>query len=528
MTHSDFDIHNVVAEHLSECKTHIDLESYDNALAEVKKAKSADTNNIYLLALEKQLRVLSGLDGSEPSGASQKADITKKLPEIIRCAIDNARNRDNMKKSGTEAKPAPPKKAPGPPPMSDRDIALQKRKDQFIQRAEDYLNKQEYQRALDEVRRIFVIDPNYSVAKKLEAKIERMIEEHTQEPVAESPVMPIHGGAGKSHQGVAGEHLKDSGKPSFRDRRKTALGQTGDEEDRESKLIMGLSMPVFAAAAVAVLVVVGVLVFFVLPSDSGKETGIASADTGGRTAQGVTESQIVEPEREEGLNEGQSVEGITGENVSATDGSAGESPPRTAQTPAERRAAERAERERLAAERAEQERIAAEQAEQERLAAERTEQERLTAERAEADRLAAAQAEQERIAAERAETERLAAERAEAERAALAAAAAEPQFFEVAEQMPEPVGGLAAILSNVQYPQRAIRAGIEGTVYIQAYIDSRGVVQSTEVVRGIGGGCDEAAARAVESVRFSPGMQRGTPVDVRMMIPVNFSLRDTQ
>lgn len=98
-------------------------------------------------------------------------------------------------------------------------------------------------------------------------------------------------------------------------------------------------------------------------------------------------------------------------------------------------------------------------------------------------------------------------------------------YFVAVEQMPEIIGGIQAIAQHLQYPELARRAGVEGTVYVLAFVDREGIVRHTEIARGIGAGCDEAAAEAVMKVRFKPGMQRGQPVNVRVMVPVRFSLR---
>lgn len=100
----------------------------------------------------------------------------------------------------------------------------------------------------------------------------------------------------------------------------------------------------------------------------------------------------------------------------------------------------------------------------------------------------------------------------------------EEVYFVAVEDLPEPVGGISAIQSAVVYPEIAKRAGVEGTVYVEAYVDESGNVTKTLVVKGIGAGCDEAAKAAVSKTRFKPGKQRGKPVKVRMSIPIRFRL----
>jgi len=101
---------------------------------------------------------------------------------------------------------------------------------------------------------------------------------------------------------------------------------------------------------------------------------------------------------------------------------------------------------------------------------------------------------------------------------------AEEEYFVAVEEMPEPIGGMAAIHRDVIYPEIARRAGVQGRVYVLAFVNVKGEVTKTEVVKGIGAGCDEAAMAAVRKARFVPGRQRGKPVNVRVSIPIRFQL----
>jgi TonB family protein len=101
----------------------------------------------------------------------------------------------------------------------------------------------------------------------------------------------------------------------------------------------------------------------------------------------------------------------------------------------------------------------------------------------------------------------------------------EKDFFTAVEEMPEPIGGIRAIAENVKYPEIAKRAGIEGRVFVKALIDENGNVEGTQVIKGIGAGCDEAALEAVMLSKFKPGKQRGKPVKVQITIPILFKLQ---
>ncbi|MGB5850639.1 MAG: energy transducer TonB [Ignavibacteriaceae bacterium] len=101
----------------------------------------------------------------------------------------------------------------------------------------------------------------------------------------------------------------------------------------------------------------------------------------------------------------------------------------------------------------------------------------------------------------------------------------EPIIFVAVEEMPKPIGGLKAIQEKVYYTEIGRRAGINGTVYIEAIIDEKGNVSNAIVKKGIGGGLDESALKAVNLTKFYPGKQRGKTVNVKMIIPIKFVLR---
>ena len=93
------------------------------------------------------------------------------------------------------------------------------------------------------------------------------------------------------------------------------------------------------------------------------------------------------------------------------------------------------------------------------------------------------------------------------------------------EYRPTPIGGMSAIHEKVYYTEIGRRAGVEGTVVIEAVVDKQGNIIDAFVKKGIGGGLDEVALNAVKNTRFHPGKQRGKPVNVRISIPIKFVLK---
>ncbi|MBT5783461.1 MAG: TonB family protein [Candidatus Marinimicrobia bacterium] len=76
------------------------------------------------------------------------------------------------------------------------------------------------------------------------------------------------------------------------------------------------------------------------------------------------------------------------------------------------------------------------------------------------------------------------------------------------------------------YPEIAQEAGIEGVVIVQAFIDEKGRVKETLILKGVPNtGLDEAAMEAIKKTRFKPAKQRERSVGVWISIPVNFRLK---
>lgn len=98
-------------------------------------------------------------------------------------------------------------------------------------------------------------------------------------------------------------------------------------------------------------------------------------------------------------------------------------------------------------------------------------------------------------------------------------------YYVAVENMPEPIGGIYSIQSKIKYPEIAKRAGIEGKVYVLAFIDENGNVVSAKILKGIGAGCDETALNAVKETKFTPGRQNGKPVKTQVSIPIMFKLQ---
>ena len=106
----------------------------------------------------------------------------------------------------------------------------------------------------------------------------------------------------------------------------------------------------------------------------------------------------------------------------------------------------------------------------------------------------------------------------------------EAEVFTIVEEMPEYPGGLQKLQEylgkNIKYPQMARESGIQGRVFVNFVVEPDGSVSNVNVMRSLGGGCDEEAMRVVKSMpKWKPGKQRGKAVRVSYILPVNFKLQ---
>lgn len=76
---------------------------------------------------------------------------------------------------------------------------------------------------------------------------------------------------------------------------------------------------------------------------------------------------------------------------------------------------------------------------------------------------------------------------------------------------------------NMKYPKQARRKGIQGRVYIQFTIEKDGALSDFEVIKGIGGGCDEEALRVLKmSKEWIPAKFRGQVIRSKLIQNILF------
>lgn len=91
---------------------------------------------------------------------------------------------------------------------------------------------------------------------------------------------------------------------------------------------------------------------------------------------------------------------------------------------------------------------------------------------------------------------------------------------------PKLLGGIAALQGEIKYPKEAAEKGIEGRVFVQFVVTKTGEISDAEVVRSLSPELDAQAIKAVRSMTFEPGRDRGEAVPVKMTLPITYRLDD--
>jgi protein TonB len=98
------------------------------------------------------------------------------------------------------------------------------------------------------------------------------------------------------------------------------------------------------------------------------------------------------------------------------------------------------------------------------------------------------------------------------------------EYLIVVDEQPFPVGGMKAIQEKIVYPERAKQNGIEGRVFVKAYINEEGSVDEIILLKGFDAECDSVAMEAICQTKFTPAKQKGEPVKSQVSIPIVFKL----
>ena len=80
------------------------------------------------------------------------------------------------------------------------------------------------------------------------------------------------------------------------------------------------------------------------------------------------------------------------------------------------------------------------------------------------------------------------------------------------------------VLSRIVYPPMALKQGIEAVVYLELFIDSKGIIKNIKVLKDPGHGFAQAAVSALTGITCIPASANGKACAVRYRYPVKFTL----
>ena len=82
------------------------------------------------------------------------------------------------------------------------------------------------------------------------------------------------------------------------------------------------------------------------------------------------------------------------------------------------------------------------------------------------------------------------------------------------------------IRAKLVYPPNAIKAGIEGSVILELFVDSNGYVKRIDIIKEdpAGWGFAKAAVKAFSDIKGEPATVDGEAVNARFRYPIKFKL----
>lgn len=86
------------------------------------------------------------------------------------------------------------------------------------------------------------------------------------------------------------------------------------------------------------------------------------------------------------------------------------------------------------------------------------------------------------------------------------------------------------VYHNVKYPEAAKKKNLEGKAVINFTVSNKGAIKDVKILKDIGAGCGEEAARVVrlmneKNMKWVPGKKDGKAVAVEFTLPVLFKLK---
>lgn len=445
-----------VIDRLHDIQRKAEANNFADALAIIKEVKAADTKNIYLIAIEKQIAKLGDTSLEEES----RTGIVKSLPAMIDRAINDIQRRAASAPKVDESK------------KEEKEAALEKLKSQYFQRADDYVEKHEYQRALEEIRRIYIIEPGSVVAKEYEQKIEQLAALHAKSEAQAAAAAEAKERKVEVKEPKVVEPKEPKQKAPVAEPPKEKAAKPVEEEPTKSK------MPLIIAAAAVVVLAIGA--WFIFGRGSGSQSTqtqaqqpAATQETANPPTTGTTEpsqpeknSQPIAETKQPTKSEKKQAEAKSASQAKKN----AESAPSSSKTPAtQQRAVEKP----------------------------------------------ATQQPPKQQSSQTSSSQQPAQQQANVSESAPA-----PTPFVAIENPPEIIRREPA-----KYPEIAIKMGLQGRVTIEVTVDAQGKAIQTKILHTTSDVFNDAAVEAVMKYTYKPAMQSNGPVTAKIVIPIKFNLQ---
>ena len=248
----------LLEEHLRSVYDLTEAGDYEGALADLEKALDSAPSNIYILALERQVKTLMEFLDAQELGEDRRMELIEPMPGLIECAVRELKKpsrtpeRDLSQTGNGESE-----REHGDVPETEelreaeeideagvdggnRDIESVKLL--YFQQAGAFVAKGEYERALVEVRRVLEIDPDNAIAHEYVARVEQILTQPRRstlfyvQPPEESPAPPA---TGEDRTPESPQHARSTVEETGRDPRRVAPATGGWSPANDDRTVSG-------------------------------------------------------------------------------------------------------------------------------------------------------------------------------------------------------------------------------------------------------------------------------------------------
>ena len=240
---------------------------FSKSIGTVKSAKSIYPKNIFLIALEKQLEKLLAMTYTPAlTDPERQKELLESIPNLVHRAVEAMEKEEPIPTS------RPPEHG------EEREAAFARLKDEYFQLADSYVKNGDYQNALQEIKRVLILDPENSTAKEYQKKINEFVD--------------LKAKASPEQQGTAPQEKKNrpEPEPSHHVKEKGPIDTRPPQREKEPERTLSkppaepivpkrtkvsstkailIAVPVFVACLAAVY-------FFFRPTDSNSKTATST------------------------------------------------------------------------------------------------------------------------------------------------------------------------------------------------------------------------------------------------------------